>query len=238
MVRLRQTSTIPQKASSVVFSVLVRKRWTWSEVETFVTDLYLDLVLLKVEAATFLTLSLLPHTVSSLGPHRTGGGLQGHEGGPSYARIMRREAGGLGGRDISVTRSSFGRLWLSPRMRKSSPDHSPPAPPPPPTTRTRGLAIFSSCMPSLKLQQPSAVAGLGGDPGVQRNPPFLAKMNLAHGGVCSLSNRRRRYYYNNVCREARRSIFRRGSSTLRGEFAPRRNSSRMISTQALCMSTC
>ena len=89
MVRLRQTSTIPQKASSVVFSVLVRKRWTWSEVETFVTDLYLDLVLLKVEAATFLTLSLLPHTVSSLGPHRTGGGLQGHEGGPSYAQRSR-----------------------------------------------------------------------------------------------------------------------------------------------------
>ena len=72
----------------------------------------------------------------------------------------------------------------------------------------------------------------GGDPGVQRNPPFLAKMNLTHGGVCSLSNRRRRY---NVCREVRRSIFRRGSSTLRGKFAPRRNSGRMISTQALCL---
>ena len=33
-------------------------------------------------------------------------------------------------------------FWLSPRMRKSSPDHSPP------TTRTRDLA-----MPFLKLQQ-------------------------------------------------------------------------------------
>ena len=70
------------------------------------------------------------------------------------------------------------------------------------------------------------VADLGGDPGlpgVQRNPPFLAKMNLAHGGVCSLS---RGYYYNNVCREARQSIFRRVNSTLRGKFAPRRNSSK------------
>ena len=34
------------------------------------------------------------------------------------------------------------------------------------------------------------VADPGGDPGVQRNPPFLAKINLAHGDVCSLSNRR------------------------------------------------
>ena len=64
-----------------------------------------------------------------------------------------------------------------------------------------------------------AVADPGGDPGVQRNPPFLAKMNLAHGGVCSLSNGRRRY----------QGIFRRGNSTLRGKFAPRRNSSRMAS---------
>ena len=39
----------------------------------------------------------------------------------------------------------------------------------------------------------ATVADPGGDPGVQRNPPFLAKMNLTHGGVCSLSKGRRRY---------------------------------------------
>ena len=88
--------------------------------------------------------------------------------------------------------------------------------------------LQGSFCPVSVLQLISAVADLGGDPGVQRNPPFLAKMNLAHGGVCSLSHRRRRYYYNNVGREARRSIFRCGSSTLRGKFAPRRNSSKQV----------
>ena len=48
--------------------------------------------------------------------------------------------------------------------------------------------------------------------------------------VADLRNRCCTYYYNII-----QSIFGGGSSTLREKFAPRHNSSRMVSTQALCM---